>query len=338
MSSVVLGGTGFLGLNLCEALLASGEDVVSTRRKSSNTIFARRLKLPLVPADLDSGEGLAEAFEGRDTVYFFAGHYPRYSVDTAAQVEMALRQLGSALAAAKRSSSVRRFVYLGTVSTVGSAADGELASEDSGFCLAEEGDTYATIKLALEQAALAANGEDLEVVELLPTGCFGPFDHKVGTGFFLLGQLSRKLDFFIEGRVNFVDARDLAQAAIRAARDGQPGERYIIGGHNLEVEAFVAQISERFEVPVPARRLDLTTARAMAQEEETRCLKEGTGRPLLTREMADAIGDGQFVDISRARRVLGLDPRPLNETLDAAVEWYRKNGFLPRAESRRRYA
>ncbi|MDF1563301.1 MAG: NAD-dependent epimerase/dehydratase family protein [Deltaproteobacteria bacterium] len=337
MSSVVVGGTGFIGLNLCEALLARGEDVVSTRRKSSNTIFARRLKLPLVPADLETGEGLAEALEGRETLYFAAGHYPRYSVDTEAQVEMAVRHLRGVLEAA-REAGLRRVVYVGTVSTVGKAPAGALATEEDGLTAPEEGDTYAAIKLALSEAALSANGEGLEVVELMPTGVLGPYDHKVGTGFFLLGQLSEKLDFWIEGKVNFIDARDLAEAAIAAAERGKPGERYILGGHNITVEDFVKQIADRFEVPVPARRLDLAAARALAHAEEARVLAEGKGRPLLTREMADAIGDGQFVDISRARASLGLSPRPLNETLDAAVGWYRKNGFLPRETPARRTA
>lgn len=337
MSSLVFGGTGFLGLNLCEALLARNEEVVSTRRKSSNTIFARRLKLPLVPVDLDTGEGLPEALEGRDTVYFFAGHYPRYSVDTEAQVSMAVAKLSNALEAAK-ASSVRRFVYLGTVSTVGRVPAGVLATEGDDFAVAEEGDTYAAIKLALEREALAANGDALEVVELLPTGCLGPYDHKVGTGFFLLGQLAERLDFYIEGRVNFIDARDLALAAIEASTQGRPGGRYILGGHNLEVEDFVARIAERFEVPVPARKLDAAAARELAHQEEARCLAEGKGRPGLTREMADAISGGQFVDIALARAELGLSPRPLFETLDAAVHWYRKNGFLPRQALSRRTA
>ena len=49
MKAVVVGATGFLGLNLIEALQSSAfDEVIATRRRSSNTIFLRRLKLDFI--------------------------------------------------------------------------------------------------------------------------------------------------------------------------------------------------------------------------------------------------------------------------------------------------
>ena len=77
MRAVVIGGTGFLGLNLVEALKAAGHEVVATRRPSSNTIFLRRLKVPLKAVRLEEPEGLAAALQGSEVAFFAAGHYPR---------------------------------------------------------------------------------------------------------------------------------------------------------------------------------------------------------------------------------------------------------------------
>ncbi len=335
MNALVVGGTGFLGLNLCAELKARGIPCATTRRRSSNTLFARRLGIELCHADLDTGEGLAEACAGRDVVFFCAGHYPRFSVDTEAQTEVAVRRLQSVLDAA-RAAGVRRLVYYGTVSTIGPAPEGRLVDESCGLATPDPRDTYTIVKLALARALHAAEG--IEVVELCPTGCLGPYDHKVGTGYFLLGLLSARLDFWVEGRVNFVDARDVAFAAIAAAERAEPGERILIGGHNLEVRAFVEHVCERFGVPRPRRGLGAEEAWALAEAEEARCLAEGRGRPALSVEMAAAITGGHFVDISRAKARLGLAPRPLDETLDDAARWYRAHGYLPREFTLRRSA
>jgi len=338
MKAVVVGGTGFLGLNLVAELRDAGHDLRATRRRSSNTIFARRMKVPLVSVNMEAGEGeddgLTEAFEGRELVYFCAGHYPRYSVDTEAQVALSLGVLRRALSAAK-AAGVRRFVYVGSVATVGRAPGSALATEGCGEAVIEPGSTYTAIKLALEREALAANGsltpsgESFEVVSLLPTGLLGPYDHKIGTGYFLIGLLAGKLDFFLDGQVNFIDARDAARAMIVAATAPVAGQRVILGGHNLSVREYVKKICEQFSVAPPARELKLADALALATSEEARCLNEGKGRPAISREMVDAISHGQFVDCSLAQDVLHLAPRPLEETIEDAATWYRRNGFLP---------
>ncbi len=327
LRALVIGGTGFLGLNLVAALQLAGHDVVATRRRSSNTLFARRLRVPLVDADLDAPASLTDALRGRDVVFFAAGHYPRYSVDTDAQVALAVRRLRTALDAS-HAAGVRRFVFTSSVATVARPPDDRPARESDGLAAAPPGSTYFAVKLALERAALAPP-PGLEVVVTCPTGCLGPYDHKVGTGFFLLGLLSRRLDVFLDGRINLVDARDVALAHLAAATRGAPGERYILGGHDLTVADFLARVSRRFDVPLPPRALTADQALAFATAEEQRCLTTGRGRPALSREMVDVITHGQFVAIDKARAALGLHPRPLGETLDATAAWYRHNGFIP---------
>ncbi len=82
MKALVVGGTGFFGLNLVRALRDAGWDVAATRRRSSNTIFLRRLGVPMLAATLEDEASLTAAMRDREVVFFAAGHYPRYSVNT----------------------------------------------------------------------------------------------------------------------------------------------------------------------------------------------------------------------------------------------------------------
>jgi dihydroflavonol-4-reductase len=327
VKAVVIGGTGFLGLNLVEALLASGHEVVATRRGSSNTIFLRRFKVPMRAASLDEVDSLVAAMQGSEVAFFAAAHYPRLSIDTEAQVARAVAQGRNVLEAARRA-GVRRLVYTGSVVTVARPkADRPAVEADGVPASAPQGSTYYAVKLALQREIHAARG--LEIVELLPTGCFGPYDHKVGTGFFVVAVAHGKLAAFVDGKINVVDVRDVARAHVAAAREGRPGERYILGGHDVVVSDFLSRISRCLGVPMAARKLGAQEALELATAEEARC--QGTPeRPALSREIVDMAVWGQFVDSGKARAELGFAPRPLAATLADSVDWYRRNGYIPK--------
>jgi dihydroflavonol-4-reductase len=328
--AVVIGGTGFIGLNVVEALKASGHEVVATRRPSSNTIFLRRLKVPLRPVSLEEPEAIAAAMDACDTAFFCAGHYPRFSVDTRAQVRQAVRQLRNALSAARRV-GIRRFVYTGSVVSVARPEARRAATEADGVLRrGPPGSTYFAVKLALEREVLAAARDGFPAVVLLPTGCFGPFDHKAGTGYFVVALGNGVLQTYVDGRINVVDVRDVAAAHVAAASKGRCGERYILGGHNLTIRELLNGMAQRFGVAPPGRSLTRAEAFEVAAAEEARCY--GTRhRPALSREMVDMAVCGQFVDSAKARAELAFHPRPLEETVADSFEWYRQNGYIHRA-------
>jgi dihydroflavonol-4-reductase len=95
------------------------------------------------------------------------------------------------------------------------------------------------------------------------------------------------------------------------------------------VASLLARIARRFGLPAPGRRLEHAEALSLAIESEARCAPTRS-RPAISREMVDVIGHGQFADSSRAQAELGYRVRPLDETLDASMSWYRRNGYVKR--------
>jgi dihydroflavonol-4-reductase len=329
MRAAVVGGSGFLGLNIIAALKETGHEVIATRRRSSNTIFLRRLKVPMVQAAMENPDELVAAMTGVEVVFFASGLYPRYSVDCEQQVHTAVRCARNLLAAAK-AAGVRRIIYTGSVATVRRPGEDRPAKESDGAAPTPEQSPYFATKRALEDQMLRATQTGQDVVLLLPTGCFGPYDHKVGTGHFIVSMASHRLEVFTEGRINVVDARDVAAAHVRAAEVGDKGERYILGGHNLTVSGLLTTMSRLYGVPLPKRPLTHEQALSFAQEEEARCLQTHEGRPALSREMVEMIVYGQWVDSQKARDRLGFHPRPLEQTLVDAFQWYCQNGYIRR--------
>lgn len=333
MKALVVGGTGFVGMNVVRALVRGGHDVSATRRPHGNTLFARRLGAELVHVDLDDTDSLARAMCGREVVFMCAGHYPRYSLDREAEVRVARARVRRTLDAARRA-GVRRYVLTSSVATVGPPPSGRLLSDErdpverrSLRCV------YHAVKAAIEDEAMAAHRAGLDVVTLCPTAIFGELDVKAGTGFLVVALGNGVMPFYVEGRTNVVDADDLAHAHVLAAERGKGGQRYVVGGHNIRAGALIEGVAETLGVPASSQRLPAGLAATIATLSEMRAhtLKDGQ-RPLMSRELVDVVRFGRWVSTEKAQRELGLPPpTSLATTLDKACRWYARHRYVKNA-------
>lgn len=332
MKALVVGGTGFVGMNVVRALVRNGHDVVATRRARANTLFARRLGARLETADLDDPEALVRAMKGREVVFMCAGHYPRFSLDLDKEVAFARKQVRATVDASLKA-GVQRFVLTSSVATVGPAREGRSLSNESDLPTpAALESVYIAVKHAIETEVLEARSRGLDCVALCPTGIVGELDVKVGTGFVIVALAHGKLPVYIDGPTAVIDADELAQAHIAAAERGKNGHRYIVSGHNLTVRGMLEAIGEELGVPVRASRLPLWVAGPLATFDEMRCHVSGRGaRPFMAREFVDVVRHGHWVDSSKAVDELGLEePAPLWKTLRKACRWYKRHGYFPK--------
>lgn len=331
MKAVVVGGTGFIGMNLIRALVAHGWEVSATRRVRANTLFARKLGAKLVVGELDDIESLVTAMAGHDVAFLCAGHYPRYSINAEEEITIAKRRMQNMLVAAKRA-KVSRVVYTGTVATIGPSPCGRKLSDerDPPNRHALENSVYYRLKYELEMQVREACQQGLDVVTLLPTGVFGQLDVKAGTGFLLVGFANAMLPYYVNGKINVIDADDLAKAHIRAALHGVNGQRYIIGGHNVWVREILRTTADYFSIPFASWPLPLWAATALATFDEMRVVSRNKGeRPFLPIEFADLATYGTWVSSAKANRELCLPPpTPYISTIRKACSWYERHRYI----------
>lgn len=307
---LVLGATGFIGGHIALAALRQGWEVRGLRRTPRSTGHVGEASLNWFPGDFNEPESLAPAFDGAEIVFHAAGYYPRSSGKVGDQVAHSVRQTRTVIEACRRA-GCRRLVYTSSLTTIGEP-------QPPGSRLADERDLYIPgslaraayyeCKFAMESEVLRA-AASLPVIVTNPTAVFGPGDRPGGLAS-ILNAVARGWGLvWIQAQTNVVDVRDVAEAHVRAAVAGRPGERYILGGHNLTLRELLAHAARVANVRPPRLRLPLAWIDLAVWLGDLFPPLDLAGNHLR------AVRHWQGYDCTKAARELGLRPRPLDETL-----------------------
>jgi dihydroflavonol-4-reductase len=319
------GATGFVGLHAAIALRGQGADVVALVRPTSHRQRLSAAGIECRVAALDDLVGLTRSLAGCEVVVHMAGAVG-YSGDWQSYFQGNVQATRDLLAAA-RAAGVRRVVHTSSIVAVGASTRPVSLDETAHWNLGRVQVPYVTTKRQAEEAALAANGGDLEVVVVNPSSVVGPDDY-TGSEF---GTLCQR---FWKGRVpvhfgggnNYVDVRDVASGLIQAAEHGRPGERYLLAGENRTYQGFFRELCQAARRTIPFVRLPAALAPLVGCLHDR--LRHTTGkRPYLSAAQARLAGLFFFYDAGKARRELGFTARPLRESLaDAQAFWLTPGG------------
>lgn len=327
-TALVLGATGFIGGHLARAALGRGWQVRGLRRRPGAVGHLGQEPVAWYGGDLDRPASLQPAFDGADIVFHAAGYYPRSGAPLARQVAHAVRQTRTVLEAVRRGGA-SRLVYISSLTTIGHPPPGEnrLADERDLYTpgsLARS--AYYECKYAMESEVLRAD-VGLPCVAVNPTAVLGPGDVHLTLARFLLAVARGWALAWLPAQLNVVDARDVAQATLRAAEVGRPGERYLLGGHNLSLKELMTRACRLTGVAPPRFELPLWLADLAV------FLSDWLPPLRLAGNHLRAIRWWQGYNCDKARRELGLSARPLETTLTEAFEWLASQGYRVSARS-----
>lgn len=340
MSTLVTGGTGFLGRRLVERLLVEGRNVVVLGRTPSPELELRGVRF--IRASLDDVEAVRSACKGMETVFHVAarvGVWGRYEAFHRTNV------LGTrALIDGCRSSGVKRLVFTSTPSVVYNGRD--LANADENLPLTTSCPSpYPLTKAIAEREVLAANSSELRTIALRPHLIWGVGDpHLVprvlararAGRLRIIGNGVNRVDMVhIE---NAVDAHLLAEAALARsphlstisgeARDVESLETchllsdkskgadvggrafFITNGEPVVLWDWINRLLEALGQRPITKRVSLRSAELLgAACETTWRLLALRGEPPMTRFVAAELAKDHWFDITAARRDLGYTPR-----------------------------
>ena len=130
---------------------------------------------------------------------------------------------------------------------------------------------------------------------------------------FCLGRIPA----YVDGGLNIVDVRDVAAGHLLADEKGEVGERYILAGRNFTLDRLFADL-----VADLGRRAAAVEAAGRARARGRRGGHAGSGcRPRSPPEEIASASLWWTYRNTKAKRELGFEPRPHEETLEEAVAW-----------------
>lgn len=325
MKVCITGATGFIGSHVARLLLERGHGVRALVRKTSSLANLEGLPIERAEGDVCDASSVRAALAGCDAVIHTAGvaHFmPGEEARMYAVNEGSVRiVLGEALKA-----GVTRAVMTASTACLGGSPVPRVADESTPSNAETSGIDYFISKYRGEQAALALAREGLPVSILMPVVCLGPGDIYASSATTFKGIAARQIPVFVPGGASFCDVRDVAEAHVVALERGRPGERYLLGGHNLEIADMMTRTARMAGVPVP-RQVPFPLAYAAAAGTELACKLSGS-KPPFSRQMLKSSRLYTWVKSDKAIAELDYKIRPFEDSLRETLQFFLKVGRL----------
>jgi len=327
---LVTGATGLLGGHVVRQLLDGGSAVTAVVRdpERARALLPGHDRLTVLQGDIRDPGALAPSLPGHTAVIHTAAYFREYyapgghdpALLTATNVDAVTGLLDAAAAA-----GVPVVVHTSSIGTLGTRPDGRPSDEDTPEGRGTRANGYYVSKLRSEEAVRAFGAErGVRVPIVLPGWMWGPGDAgPTSAGRLFASVAEGRLGGVPRAGNHVVDARDVADACVRAAAKGEHARRYIVAGDWVPLPE-VCRIAARALGVAPPREVPARLALLMAALLETGGRLRG-GTPTATREGVRALleGDRRRVTSARAERELGVEFRPLERTLRDQADWHR---------------
>jgi dihydroflavonol-4-reductase len=326
--ALVTGAAGFIGSNVVKELVAEGVDVRAMVLRGEDLRNLKGVEVETVTGDVLDPGSLDAALAGCDTLFHLAAvyslHAPRklfYDVN--------LQGSRNVLWAAKKA-DLEKVVYTASIAALGLKEGMAPADEETGFNQFHRANDYVLTKYISQEEALTFAREGLPLVVVNPCFPYGEGDvAPTPTGKIILDVANRVQFMAYEGGYNIVDVKDVARGHVLAAKKGVVGEKYILGNRNVmlkELFEMVAQVCG-IRTRIVKMPLSLTVIYGWLWHK----LSERTGtQPTVTHKEAAYSHQYLFYDCSKAQRELGLELTPVETSLERAIEWFEREGYIPR--------
>jgi nucleoside-diphosphate-sugar epimerase len=312
----ISGGAGFLGLHLARRLLADGHAVRTLDLAPLDDAGIER-SVEELRGDVRDPADAARLVDSADVLVHAAAALPILGSREAIR-SVNVGGTATVLAAALEA-GVRRAILISSTAVYGVPEKHPISEDDPLVGVGHYGDS----KIEAEHVTREFGRRGLETVILRPKTFLGPERLGVFEILFDWVREGRRIYALGDGnnRYQLLAVEDLVEAVVRSADADVAGETLNVGAREFgtvreDLEALIARAGSRSRVTaVPARPAELAL----------RALELARLSPLAEWHYKTAYRDS-FVDVSKAERLLGWQPRLSNaQALIETYDWYLAN-------------
>jgi dihydroflavonol-4-reductase len=329
MKVLITGGAGFIGRATVRAAVEAGHQVriVSRDAWPSGSMF-ERLGVEVITGDAQDPAVIGAALTGMDALVQGAATY-RYDRTSAASMANNAGLARTILEAALRAKTPKVVDISSLV--VFALGHSPVTAETPLTGPGQPGwtDPYLRSKVESEHVGIELEQRGLPRVTVHPGTVIGPEDTAMGTSSgFITNLLAGGIT--IDSRAPWVDVRDVATAIVRAL-DKPAGSHYLLTSGVVAHREIARVLDDLTGRHVSRRFLGEATVRRFAKVND---LFGGRLSPLPASASIDwMLGNAAAVDTGTTRADLGLEFRPIRETLGDGIRWWAEHDLVDRDQA-----
>jgi dihydroflavonol-4-reductase len=323
---LVIGANGYLGSHVTRQLVGDGHDVRVMIRDGANTIGIDDLAVTRFVGDIWNDEVLRAAMAGCDDVYYCVVDTRGWLKDPAPLFRTNVEGTRNVLEIAKdiqKDGALQRFIFTSSYVTV-DRRRGNTASEDDVIADLKSLTPYVRSRVQAENLVMQyVRDYGLPAVAMCVSTTYGAGDWgRTPHGAIIAGAAFGKLPFVMKGiELEAVGIDDAARALILAAEHGKVGERYLISEKMISNADVVGIAAEAAGVPAPEKSVPPAMSWTMAALGSAKARLRGTDEQLSLGSLRLMRAEAPL-DCSKAKRELGWQPRPVEESIREAAKFW----------------
>ncbi len=327
MKSLVTGANGFVGSAVTRCLLAAGHEVRCLIRSGSDQSNLEGLPVEIAEGDLRNVTSLKRAITNCENLFHVAADYRLWVPDPETMYDINVKGTQELILAAAEI-DISRIIYTSSVATLGINFDGNPADEKTPSSLISMIGHYKRSKFLAEQVVQhLTNKHKLPLVIVNPSTPIGPRDIRpTPTGRIVLDTLCGRMPAYMNTGLNIAHVDDIAQGHLLAYMHGKPGERYILGGENMDLIQILRTIDKIVGKKIKRMNIPMALILPVAWVMEKIAIVTNT-QPRASIDSIRMAEKKMFFSSEKAIRELGYQYRPSAEAIQDAITWFQNNGY-----------
>ena len=324
MKVLVTGANGLLASNTIIELLNRGYLVKGFLRNKEKFKCDYHKNLQLVEGDITKIEDINNAIIDCEFVIHAAAVTNQDLLNYKEYYEVNVQGTKNIIEASKKS-MVKKIIYISTANVFGFGTKHNLGDESHKIKFPFSKSLYAKSKLE-GQEVVKSNSDKIEVVIVNPTFMIGAYDSKPSSGKIILMGLNKRIIFYPPGGKNFICVKDVSIGIINALKKGVNGEAYLLANENLTYKEFFLKLQT--ESNKNTYYIKLSKNLLLFIGLIGNLIRKIGIRTSISVENMRALCIHNYYSNKKAKTELGLSFNPIEDGINEAVDWFKKNKML----------
>ena len=326
MKVLITGGTGFIGQHLVRRMAQTNHELLCLARQTSDVTLFKELNLEIVYGDVTNKSSIVTAMQGCDWLIDLANVYDFWLPDPSLFTKVNITGTQNLMEAALET-GISKVVHVSTALVFGKPQETPFTEESVPG--PEQFNEYVRTKRIGEQIVWKMHEEkELPLVVVYPVGVMGAGDTKAPMR--LVENLVRRrmpATVFNDSTVVLVHVKDVVEAIVQSAeKDGNIGERYLLGKEQISLGEYYKTVCEIAGVPLPL--LALPGWMTMLSAYLLTALSNVTKRPPwlgMSIDQMRTFKEGYVCDGGKAERDLGITYTTIRDAITEEVQAVRQS-------------